>query len=244
MSLVAFGDLKTRALRRADHENSGFVSDAEIGDYVNEAVDEFLDLVEDQVGLEYLAGEYTFNTVAGTNQYVVGDGTDFPYMYRCLMVQYTFNGLKYPLEQATLLDLGRPDMALGWVSPLRVRYAVGPLVGDTEPARSLRFWPTPQGVHEVTVTYVPQRAAFVSPDDDATVFNYLGWDAWVVLRAAMKVLRKEESDTSQVQRELDEQTLRIQQAAARANAGRTNVITDTSALRRPSIRDLPWWADQ
>lgn len=239
--LVTFANLKLRARRRADHENSAFVSDAEVGDYVNAALDELVDLIEDQVSVGYLSTAYVFNTVAGTSNYLVGNGTTSPYMYRLIAVQMQYQGAKQPLEQGTLLDLLQPDYGRGWTSPGTVRYAMSS-VDPTSKQRTVAFWPVPQAVHQVTVTYVPLRTDLVTPTDDAVTVQCLGWDEWVVVRAAMKILRKEESDTAGLQAELNELTARVQAAAARENAGRPQQIGDSSALPQRDLRDLPGWA--
>jgi len=234
MSNPTVAQLKTRALRMADHENSGFISAAEATDLVREAIREYIDMVEDPVGLEFLAQSYEFTTTPGSASYTVGNGTTSPYMYKLLAVQVTFDGRRHPVRKSTLMGMLDPDMGNGWTSPGAVRYTMGPISSG---ARTLLFFPAPQAAHAVTVLYVP----VVDTLDDSTIIpGLMGWDEFVVLSMAIKILDKEESDTKRLEARLEKCRARIMQAIADSDAGQTDQISDVSGMGLPSIRDLPW----
>lgn len=69
-SLVTIADIKRRARQRADMERSGFVSDAEVLDMINESYAELFDLLVMAFG-NYFITEYTLNLVVGTSSYAV-----------------------------------------------------------------------------------------------------------------------------------------------------------------------------
>jgi hypothetical protein len=55
-----------------------------------------------------------------------------------------------------------------------------------------------------------------------------GWEEWTVVDAAMKLLAKEESDTSQLEREAARIWARIMKSMANRDAGQSKRITDVS----------------
>src|ERR1044072_8760952 len=68
MATVTLAQLRTRAKRKADLENSSFISDAEWNDYINEAYQEWYDVLV-ATFQDYFITEDTFATTAGTDTY-------------------------------------------------------------------------------------------------------------------------------------------------------------------------------
>ena len=60
MATFTESDLRTRARRRADMENSTFVSDAEIQDYLNSSISELHDFMVKSYE-DYFVSEQTYN---------------------------------------------------------------------------------------------------------------------------------------------------------------------------------------
>jgi hypothetical protein len=219
----------------ADHENSGFISTAEGTDLIKEAIREYVDSVQSVAALEFLCRSYSLSTVAGTASYVVGNGTTHPYMYKAVAVLVSFNGRNFPIRRDTILALQDPDMGNGWTSSGAVRYGIGPL--DSSNHRTLLFTPAPRAVHSATVLYIPTLDDL---GDAVDIPSLMGWDEFVVLSAAIKILDKEESDTTRLENRLEKCRARIMQGIADSDAGQSHQITDVSGLGMPSIRDLPF----
>lgn len=67
---VTVGEIKTRALQRANMENSQFISPQEMTYLFNEAYSEFYDLMV-ATFQNYYASQYAFSTVAGQTDYTL-----------------------------------------------------------------------------------------------------------------------------------------------------------------------------
>lgn len=91
----------------------------------------------------------------------------------------------------------------------------------------MQFIPgTPNGVSYYRVWYYPNPKVLVSDAD--SIDGRSGWEEWVVIDAAMKLLAKEESDTSQLEREAQRVWARIMAVAENRDAGQSKRITDVS----------------
>ena len=91
----------------------------------------------------------------------------------------------------------------------------------------MQFIPgTPNGVNYYRVWYYPNPKVLVADTD--TIDGRSGWEEWVVVDAAMKLLAKEESDTSQLEREAQRVWARIMAVAENRDAGQSKRITDVS----------------
>lgn len=76
----------------------------------------------------------------------------------------------------------------------------------------------------VTYSYVPAPDRLTDPD--ATFDGIAGWEEWVVLDAAMKMLEKEETDTSAMANRRAELTREIELLAPDRDAGWPERVTD------------------
>lgn len=91
----------------------------------------------------------------------------------------------------------------------------------------MQFIPgTPNGVSHYRVWYYPNPKVLTADTD--TIDGRSGWEEWVVVDAAMKLLAKEESDTSQLEREAQRVWARIMAVAENRDAGQSKRITDVS----------------
>jgi hypothetical protein len=82
------------------------------------------------------------------------------------------------------------------------------------------------GISNLRVWYYPNPKYLTSDSD--TIDGRSGWEEWVVLDAATKLLAKEESDTSQLERQASRIWTRILTVAANRDAGQAKRITDVS----------------
>ncbi|MEK9984585.1 MAG: hypothetical protein VW879_07565, partial [Opitutae bacterium] len=92
MATFTESDLRTRARRRADMENSSFVSDAEIQDYLNSSISELHDFMVKSYE-DYFVSEQTYNAPIATGGANLPD--DF---YKALGVDYNSGGITSTLR--------------------------------------------------------------------------------------------------------------------------------------------------
>jgi len=85
---------------------------------------------------------------------------------------------------------------------------------------------TSSGVSYYRVWYYPNPKVLTQNTD--TIDGRSGWEEWVVIDAAMKLLAKEESDTSQLEREAQRVWARIMNVVENRDAGQGKRITDVS----------------
>jgi hypothetical protein len=85
---------------------------------------------------------------------------------------------------------------------------------------------TSSGASYYRVWYYPNPKVLTLDTD--TIDGRSGWEEWVVIDAAMKLLAKEESDTSQLEREAQRVWARIMNVVENRDAGQGKRITDVS----------------
>jgi hypothetical protein len=78
------------------------------------------------------------------------------------------------------------------------------------------------------VWYIPRLAALLQ-DTDYTSIGISGWLRYVIVRAAIYALVKEESDTSLLVMELQSLKTRIEESAMNRDAGMPDTISDARA---------------
>lgn len=195
---VTMTQLRTRVLRRADmvfpiSPNPAFVdtvTGGELDRYINEAAKEFYDLLLAAYGEDYFYASTLTTTVANVATVVLPSN-----FYKLLGVDATPAGAAHPiaLERFNWNERNQRPTLIGWDwLSAEPRYR---LRGDL-----LWLMPTPDAAYPITVHYVPTLADINDTTNQLDGIN--GWDEFVVLRAAIKCLAKEESDTSALMAEL------------------------------------------
>ncbi len=93
--MATLAQLRTRAKRLADMENSGFVADAEWLDYINEGLSELHDILV-MASDEYFLSSTTINIVSGTSAYALP--SDF-YKVRGVDLQRVTSSIHVPRKK-------------------------------------------------------------------------------------------------------------------------------------------------
>lgn len=175
-STVTLATLRTMARRRADMENSSFVTDTELNEYINTAIKRLYDLL-------VMANEDYYTT----SDTVTTDGTSKEFnlpadFYKIKGLDYNLNGTTRSMKPYPFNE--RNDFQNN-TSEIRYR-----LRKD-----KIRFEPAPSA-QSMTLWYVP---AFSDLSNDADTFDGVnGWEELVAIDAAIKCKRKEESDTQEL----------------------------------------------
>lgn len=186
-------ELRSDVESRADQPTSSastFVTETEMNRWINQSVRRFVGLLVRSYGEPYWHKTDTINVVANTDSYDLP--SDF---YQLLYLRVDIDGCRTHIRRASIDDIDTdPDWEPDWRErPPRYR-----LLGS-------KIWfTTPRSSHTVTIAYVPTLVVYnsggtaiadLSADTDY-VDGVNGWEEWIVLDVAIKVMAKEESDPS------------------------------------------------
>lgn len=104
--------------------------------------------------------------------------------------------------------------------------------------KQIELFPRP-GAGTYVLSYVPEPELL--EDDDDSLDAVLDWDEYVVICAAIKALRKEDSDTSMLERDRAEKLDEIVAAANAQNMSETARVRDTRMRRGGHFSDGECW---
>lgn len=212
---ITLADLKLQARQRADKVGSTFIKESELVNYINKSGAELYDLLIGAYGNDYYLKEYEFQVQDGVSEY------DLPADF------YKLLGVDFQITQQRKLTL-KPYMFNE-----RNRYQEGAywsaVIGISGPRyhlqnEKIKFRPTPDGGYTLVLHYIP---CFTDLVDDADLLNGVnGWEEYIILDAAIKMLVKEESDVSQLEKHKDRILLRINTMAENRDAGQSFKVND------------------
>jgi hypothetical protein len=188
--------LRADARERADMTNSQFISDATFNGWINDGIKELWDKLTAAVE-DYQMSDLSFTLTSGNTRAVPSDfyklraiddlsDPDNPKTVRKFMFgernDYSTNRFSLPFDQFSVV----------------VYRLVGSLI---------YFMPPEQAARPYRLWYTPIATPLVNDTDTFDGIN--GWYEYPVLIAARKALAKEESDTTEINRQIKEQVDRI-----------------------------------
>lgn len=231
---LTLAQLRTQIRERSDQKNASgvyttsFITDSELNNYINQSYFELYDILVQKFGDDYYVAPALEFTADGSSQlYAFPNGTN----YGAAPAFYKFMGLDLALGGETNSD--------GWVTVRnfmfsdRNRYAV-PNFQSFYGVTNLRYritgnylylTPVPSGGQIFRLWYVP-RMTELSSDSD-TVDGVSGWTEYIIVDACIKILAKEESDTSVFLEQKRGLLGRIEAAAENRDAGNPQTVCDT-----------------
>lgn len=216
MRTFTFGELKTRSRERADMVNSQFISNSELESLVNESMTELYDMLVTTLGADYYVTDVNFPLVAGQDTYSLP--ADFYKMAGVDLI--SGNGKPLTVKPFQFQERNRFNNALIYDAStdgiLRMRYRI---IGNT-----IKFIPNVRTNYSVTLWYHPACEKLSS--DSATFDGVNGYEELVIILTAMKMLQKEESDTTALERRYQYLTQRIKDSAANRDAGFPERVSD------------------
>lgn len=204
--------LRTAARQRADMENSTFVSDTELTDYVNQSYFELYDLLVQKFGDDYFVA--TPHTATTTSSETYDLPTD---LYKLLGVDIGSTGNFIALKPFTFSER---NLRSGVAVRQNLRYRLR--------GSSLWLTPAPAAGQTLRLWYVP-RLTPLSADAD-TADGVSGWTEYLICDAAIKCLQKEESDVSVLMAQKMALIKRIEAAAENRDAGSPAVVSDSQNM--------------
>lgn len=225
---VTLANLRSRVLRRADHENDNYVSTAEVNDYINQSIRGLYDMLV-QTNEDYFLNPtpYSISITSGTNTYDLP--ADF-YKIRGVDIQGSSisGSIWVPIDRFNWNERNKYNWApVAWnmLGISQVKYHI---IGT-----KIALIPNPPGqVGQMRVWYVSSFPALTSDSDTFDTIN--GWDEWVTYDAAIKIKVKEESDTTALQEERALLEKRIKTGAMNRDLGTPKKMTDVND-------DGQWW---
>tara|TARA_R110002126_G_scaffold172712_6_gene321517 strand:- start:2861 stop:3547 length:687 start_codon:yes stop_codon:yes gene_type:complete len=212
---TTLAQLRTRARERSDQENSTFVSPTELLSYINASYQELYDI---------LVGKYEdYYTTKTTSVIASGDSTitlptDF----------YKLRGIDFKLDTNTWVAVGKFNfIERNVLNRSIVRRGAGfretqyRVIGgevQIEPEDSA------DGTYRIWYTPLP---TLLSAETD-TIDGIQGWEEYVIIDVAIKMMAKEESSTTHLEREKAAMLTRIESMAANRDSGQPETISDTT----------------
>lgn len=206
--------LRDRAKKRANLENSDFVTDTEWNEYLNYSISELRDIITSKAGDDYFASSQDISLLNNSETYPLPD--DF---YKILWVEIlSEDGYYYKMKRFEVSEKNNYIIFNSFVPDIRYRLRGDELIFAPLSAiggRSARLW------------YVPLLTELSSDSDSLIGFN--GWDEYPVLRSAIMALEKEEQDTSSLSMRLDQLRLRVEAMAENRDQGQPMRIQDNNS---------------
>lgn len=214
MATVTLLELRTRARQRADMEATGFVKDPELNSYINASYAELYDLLVACFGSDYfVAPAHPFTTTPNTDKYALP--TDF---YKLLGVDIKLDSINW--RTVKRFEFSERNIPQIWDNSFYVstRYRLN--------GNNILISPVPTSQAECRAWYIPLPQKLTLDSDSFSGIN--GYEEYVIIDAAIKMLTKEESDTSQLS--FDKQALkkRIQDMADSRDVGSPATVSDTA----------------
>ncbi len=207
MSAVTLSTLRTRARSRADMEDSDFISDSQLNQFINDSNKELHDLLVQKFGSDYRVSSASVSITSGVGTLTTG-------FMKLLGVDMVVDGLTRSLKKFQFAERA------AWRNSDREepRYR---LEGS-----QLRLLPNP-GSTSVTIWYIPE-ASELSADGNTVDFPN-GWEEYIVVDAAIKMRVREESETQELMIAKAGLLKRIEEAAENRDAGAPEKIVDLAA---------------
>jgi len=220
MATYTEADLRTRARRRADMENSTFVTDSEIQDYLNSSMSELHDMMVKSYE-DYFVSEQTYTAPLATGGENLPD--DF---YKALGVDYDSGGITSTLKAYSFTERNIYNTPYAVID--RLAEPMYKIEGT-----KIKLIPGNSQSGTITLYYVPQATQFsVTVTEVENVIP--GYEEYIVVAAAIRMLMKEESDTSALELEKQQLGRRIIRAISPRDASGSHAIRD---VRKGRFRD-------
>jgi hypothetical protein len=213
---VTVSQIRDNARALADMENGNFVSPELWIKFIDKAYKKLYDLLVSKFEDWFTGDPLAFTVASGQSTYTLPE--DF---YKLRGVDRDLGGGEYLEIMATnLMHRNRRSLSsLRNGLYTRVQYI---LIGN-----KLRFVPADLAPGSYQLWYVPLAQTLT--DEADTIDGVNGWEEYIELSAAKLALMKEESDTTQIQLELDRLERRIEEMAQNRDLGATSRVLDVTA---------------
>lgn len=244
---ITLSALRTQIRQRCDKEDSEFVTDSEVTSYINSSIAELHDILVQSYGGDYFVEQITFTTVANKTDYllsdiVVGSGTLQDVFFKLHGIDAKLNAAatadededadatangdpyfalqKFNFNERNRFQTGSPWTVMGLAN---IRYRI---VGS-----KIILTPAPDANTTIRAWYVPKAPLLADDADELDDINY--WSEYVIADVCIKILQKEESDTTVFERQKVALKRRIEEAAQARDASQPDSISDIYSENDP-----------
>lgn len=208
--------LRVEARERADMVNSGFVQDPELNSFINASLKELYDLL--------VASYQDYFLKFADTQFVVNQDTytlptDF---YKSRGIDLLLGGVPEDfirLKPFNFAERSRTDNIVPASRNIISRQVYIIQAGN------VRFIPNPASNDSFRIWYIPHATPLVADGDTFDGIN--GWEDYIVVDAAIKMLQKEESDVQVLFAQKQLLKIRIENMAEDRDAGEPKTISDS-----------------
>ena len=215
MDSVTLSELKTQVRETADMVGSSFIEDPELTRYIDLSYAELYDI---------LVSKFEDYRVIGPKEYTVSSGntlslpSDF-YKLRSIDVQ-AGGGLDgwLPIRKF-MLDERYKTNTIGTRNILGINNVQYRIIDN-----KIVFYPETNATGKYRLWYIPTRSKLEKDKDFMDGVN--GWHQYVIIDAAIKCLRKEETDITALLIEKKSITDRIESMASNRDASAPERVTD------------------
>lgn len=188
---VTLTQLKQRCRERADVVNSSFITDAELLSHINSSYAELYDILVSSYQDYYVSS----STASVTTGNTIALPTDF---YKMIGLDVSSDGVSYYTVKKFNFNQRNSSSNDG------VRYRVA--------GSNILLEPSDSAVGTYKIWYIPVYTPLASSSD--VVNGIMGWDEYIVIDVAIKILQKEESSTSSLEKAKDAIKARIIQMSS------------------------------
>ena len=218
MESVTLAQLKTMVREAADMVNSQFISDSELQRYIDMSYAELYDLLVSTYEDYYTKDPVVFQVTSGNTYSLPAD------FYKLVALDIGNGGSSSSwstLRPFMIAERNKRSSLnrINFIGMLNIAYK---LMGQ-----KIVFFPEDQAVGTYRMWYIPKRTPLLVDADVMDGVN--GFHQYVVVDAAIKCLRKEESDTSHLDIEKEALIKRIEAMAPNRDAANTFRIQDIYA---------------
>lgn len=216
---VTLADLKQRVRERSDKLDSQFITDSELTYYINASIASLHDMLVQSYGEDYYVKEVSWNTVQNQQQYNISDIVTDEDFYKLRGLDAKLNGSEFfTLQQFNFNERNRFQNFGIWdyLGITNVRFRI---VGN-----QIFLTPPPDQATEMRLWYIPKAVELVNDTDTFDDINQ--YTEFVIVEAAIRVLDKEESDTSVLQAQRAVLEKRIVEASKNRNAADPESVSD------------------
>jgi len=212
---VTLLSLRTQARQRADKVNSGYILDSELNQYINNSAAELYDLLVGAYGNDYYMKTYTFQVNNTDREYPLP--SDF---YKLEGIDLYINPSRFiTLKQFMFNERGRYQDGSNWAAIVAIQGPRYHLKNNV-----IEFNPSPPGQYKMNMFYVPELPEMILDTDTFDGIN--GWEEYIIVDAAIKMLQKEESDVSVFLAQKAALKERINTMAENRDIGHSFVVND------------------
>lgn len=236
--VMSLGQARYLSQLTADRLNSNFVTTDEWNLYINQSYKELYDILVTLYEDLYVArpaffvttGSPTYNMPDGVTSFIDSTGASFvpPALYKITLASCGLamnNNAWVTLSKFNMIDIDKyvyPQLTANYLGVFNLSYR---LIGLNLQNQLMELIPTPTAGQYIRIYYVPRVNDLVQDTD--TLDSVSGWSEYVILDAAIKVLRKEESDVTLLLNQKQAMLERITSTASNRDAGQPDTISRT-----------------